>query len=212
MLVNWNTVNNTQWLKACFYLSSLSTSTHEANLLKVVTKNNLQSSACSLLFIIVWQQLMLIINGSGHGWSYLAAQKKMITTDVVNSKIFKLSVSPLCRLCHSADEATDHLISSCSYIAQTQYKKRHDLGASYIHWNLAKLAGLCVHEQWWKHVPRKFPTIQTGRFYGTTQFRQEVPYHIISMTSHFNKQKGWNKIYQCWDSLRFLDFSEVCRK
>jgi len=45
--------------------------------------------------------------------------------------------------------------SSCSYIAQTQYKKRHDLVASYIHWNLAKLAGFCVHEQWWKHVPEK---------------------------------------------------------
>ena len=49
----------------------------------------------------------------------------------------------------------DHLISSCSYIAQTQYKKRHDLVASYIHWNLTKIAGFYVHEQWWKHVPEK---------------------------------------------------------
>ena len=43
-LVNWNTVNNTQLLKVTtgsFYISSLSTSTHEANLLKFVTKNNL---------------------------------------------------------------------------------------------------------------------------------------------------------------------------
>ena len=36
-----------------------------------------------------------------------------------------------------------------------QYKKRHDLVASYIHWNLAKLAGFCVQELWWKHVPEK---------------------------------------------------------
>ena len=84
-----------------------------------------------------------------------AAQEQAITTNVMNKKIFKLSVSPLCRLCHSADETIDHLISSCSYIAQTQYKKRHDLVASYVHWNLAKIAGFYVHEQWWKHVPEK---------------------------------------------------------
>ena len=73
----------------------------------------------------------------------------------MSNKIFKLSVSPLCRLCHSADETIDYLISSCSYIAQKQYKKRHDLVALYIHWNLAKLAGFYVHKQWWKHVPEK---------------------------------------------------------
>ena len=35
-----------------FFFSSLSTSTHVANLLKVVTKNNLRSSARGLLFIL----------------------------------------------------------------------------------------------------------------------------------------------------------------
>ena len=58
-------------------------------------------------------------------------------------------------MCHAADETIDHLISSCSYIAQTQYKKRHDLVASYIHWNFAELAGFYVTEQWWKHVPER---------------------------------------------------------
>ena len=45
--------------------------------------------------------------------------------------------------------------SSCFYTAQTQHKKRHDLVALYIHWILAKLAGFCIHKQWWKHVPEK---------------------------------------------------------
>ena len=44
------------------------------------------------------------------------------------------------------------IIDAC---LQTQYKKRHNLVASFIHWNLAKLARFCVHEQWWKHVPEK---------------------------------------------------------
>ena len=46
MLVNWNTINNTQCLKVTFFFSSLSTSIHEANL--VVAKNNLRSIARGL--------------------------------------------------------------------------------------------------------------------------------------------------------------------
>ena len=61
------------------------------------------------------------------------AQEQATITNVMNNKIFKLSVSPLCRLCHSADEVLDHLISSCSYINQTQYKKRSDLRSFLIH-------------------------------------------------------------------------------
>ena len=103
-----------------------------------------------------WQWAWLKLSGlSPEVEGYLfAAQEQPITTNVM-SKIFKLSVSPLCRLCCSADETIDHLVSGCSYIAQTQYKKRHDLVASNIHWNLAKLAGFCIHEQWWKYVPEK---------------------------------------------------------
>jgi len=68
--------------------------------------------------------------------------EQAITTNVMNNKIFKLPVLPLCRLCQSADKTIDHIISSCSYIAQSQYNKRHDLVASYIHWNLARLTEL----------------------------------------------------------------------
>ena len=83
----------------------------------------------------------------------LAAQEQTITTNVMSNKIFKLPVSSLCRLCHSADKTIDHLVSSCSYIAQSQYKKRHDLVVSYIHWNLTKLAGFYVHGKLWNQVP-----------------------------------------------------------
>ena len=82
----------------------------------------------------------------------LVAQEQAITTNVISNKTFKLLVSPLSRLCHAADETIDHLINSysCSYIAKTQHKV-----PSYIHWNLAKLAGFSVTEQWWKHVPER---------------------------------------------------------
>ena len=68
-------------------------------------------------------------------------------------RIFHLDVSPLCRLCGAADETINHLISSCSYIAQTAYKKRHDQVAKFIHWKLAQYYGFEVVDQWWLHKP-----------------------------------------------------------
>ena len=44
--------NRQYLLQVCCYFSSLSTPIHEANLLEVVTKNNLWSSARVLLFIL----------------------------------------------------------------------------------------------------------------------------------------------------------------
>ena len=67
-LINWNTVNNTQLkvtLQVHFYFGSITTSTHEANLLEVVTKNNLQSSARGFLFIVqAFVIYILLINFS----------------------------------------------------------------------------------------------------------------------------------------------------
>ena len=45
-------LNDRKFLQIRFYFSSLSTSIHEANFLKVFTKSNLLSSACGLLFIL----------------------------------------------------------------------------------------------------------------------------------------------------------------
>ena len=55
----------------------------------------------------------------------MTAQEQALSTNVMRSKNFNLPVSSLCRLCGSADETMDHLISSCHYIAQSQYKKYH---------------------------------------------------------------------------------------
>ena len=83
----------------------------------------------------------------------MAAQEQALSTNVMRSKIFNLPVSSLCRLCGAADETMDHLISSCHYIAQSQYKKRHDIVASYIHWMLSQNNGFSVVEKWWQHKP-----------------------------------------------------------
>ena len=57
----------------------------------------------------------------------------------------------MCRLCSAADETVDHLISSCLYIAQSQYKKCHNIVAFYIHWMLSWNSDFSVVEKWWQH-------------------------------------------------------------
>ena len=52
-----------------------------------------------------------------------------------------------------ADETVDHLIISCSYLVQKEYKGRHNAIASLIHWTLLKKAGYGVQRPWWRHTP-----------------------------------------------------------
>jgi len=73
-----------------------------------------------------------------------AAQEQALTTNVMKRQIFHLDTSSLCRLCRSAYETINHLISSCFFIAQSAYKVRHDRLAKFIHWKLACCYGFEV--------------------------------------------------------------------
>ena len=50
----------------------------------------------------------------------------IITTNCIKVNIFHQPGSALCRLCGCHVESVDHILSSCSTIAQTQYKSKHD--------------------------------------------------------------------------------------
>ena len=43
------------------------------------------------------------------------------------------------------------MVSSCSKIAQTDYKERHDKVASMLHWNLFRKYNLPAADKWWEH-------------------------------------------------------------
>ena len=43
------------------------------------------------------------------------------------------------------------MVSSCSKIAQTEYKERHDKVASMLHWNLCGKYDLLIADKWWEH-------------------------------------------------------------
>ena len=77
----------------------------------------------------------------------MAAQEQVLATNLVKNRIHHLPVFPLCRLCHSCDEMVDHLTSSCSHVAQSQYKARHDQVASFVHWHLCRSSGFDIVNQ-----------------------------------------------------------------
>jgi len=49
------------------------------------------------------------------GGLVFAAQEQALSTNSIKTHIYKMPCSPKCRLCGVADEAVDHLISSCSF-------------------------------------------------------------------------------------------------
>ena len=68
----------------------------------------------------------------------MAAQDQALRTNAIRAKIDKTTEDSQCRLCKEKEESVDHLVSSCSKIAQTDYKERHNKVATMLHWNLCK--------------------------------------------------------------------------
>jgi hypothetical protein len=58
--------------------------------------------------------------------------------DIIKKHICGLdSIIDKCRICGTEGETIEHIISSCTVLAQSEYKKRHDIFAKIIHMNLA---------------------------------------------------------------------------
>ena len=49
----------------------------------------------------------------------IAAQDQALAVRAIQSAIYGLPVSPWCRVCHTASENIDHLLSSCTPLAPT---------------------------------------------------------------------------------------------
>ena len=82
-----------------------------------------------------------------------AAQEQALSTNVIKANIYKMLCSTKCRLCGIMDETIDHLMSSCLYLAQREYKRRHDCVASLVHYTLPKQSRFTVPEVWWRYSP-----------------------------------------------------------
>ena len=71
--------------------------------------------------------------------------------NAIKAKIDETSSNSKCRLCKVKEESIDHLVRSCSKIAQTDYKERHNKVASMLHWKLCRKNNLPTINKWWEH-------------------------------------------------------------
>jgi hypothetical protein len=69
-----------------------------------------------------------------------AIQDRVIITRNYKKHICGLQlIVDKCRICGTEGEIIEHIISSCTVLVQSEYKKRHDIFAKIIHINLAVL-------------------------------------------------------------------------
>jgi hypothetical protein len=77
-----------------------------------------------------------------------AIQDRVINTRNYKKHIYGLqSIIDKCRICGTEGETIEHIISSCTVLAQSEYKKRHDIFAKIIHMNLAVKFNLLKNTQ-----------------------------------------------------------------
>jgi hypothetical protein len=77
-----------------------------------------------------------------------AIQDRVIKTKNYKKHICGLqSIIDKCRICGTEGETIVHIISSCTVLVQSEYKKRHDIFAKIIHMNLAVKFNLLKNTQ-----------------------------------------------------------------
>ena len=70
------------------------------------------------------------------------------------SKILKDGTDPACRICGQFQETIDHVVAGCPELAKTEYLRRHNRAATYLHWNLCKEFNINTKEKWYEHEPQ----------------------------------------------------------
>jgi hypothetical protein len=104
---------------------------------------------------------------------------------VINTRNYKKHICGLqsiidkCRICGTEGETIEHIISSCSVLAQSEYKKRHDIFAKIIHMNLAVKFNLLKNTQ--PHYTL------TGNKNGTLISQQQI-IPIIPILMYFDQE------------------------
>jgi hypothetical protein len=59
----------------------------------------------------------------------------------------RFAIDRICRICGTEGETIEHIISSCTVLVQSEYKKRHDIFANVIRMNLAVKFNLLMDTQ-----------------------------------------------------------------
>ena len=91
----------------------------------------------------------------------------------------------------SHDETVRHILCSCAKLAQTEYRKRHNVVGRVIHWEMCKEYGVECSDKWYEHPSKSVEeneevnlfwdfTIQTDR-----EIHHRRPDIVIQNENHF---------------------------
>ena len=74
-------------------------------------------------------------------------------------------IDDICRICHSSKESTTHILTSCTLIAQSLYKARHDKMLRPIYYRLLEKYDLLNQQNLlsWYHQPPPLATVENSR-------------------------------------------------
>ena len=112
----------------------------------------------------------------------MAAQDQAIRTNAINS-------DSKCRLCKVKKETINHLVSSCSKIAQTDYKEWRDKVVSMLHWKLCRTYNLPTAEKWWEHKVDK--VLQKEDVKILWDFKMQMDKHTTYQSSLWLRRSGY---------------------
>ena len=63
---------------------------------------------------------------------------KPSNTQLIRQEVFQAILLILCRLCNEKTESIALIVSACSILAKSQYRKYHGKIGTYVHWLLYK--------------------------------------------------------------------------
>ena len=82
-----------------------------------------------------------------------AAQENALRTRKYRASILKEDVKEECRMCGDHPETVGHLVSACTKLAQTEYRRRHDKMGLRVYWEVCGVYGVKRSERWHLEVP-----------------------------------------------------------
>ena len=103
-----------------------------------------------------------------------AAQNNAIRTNYIKERINKTRQTIKCMLCSNRGEMINHIISTCSKLAQKEYKTWHDLVGKVIHRGLRKKFD--YSNKWYMRNPKSVLKNETRK--GLWDFENQTDYLI----------------------------------
>ena len=93
-----------------------------------------------------------------------SAQEQALQTNWLKSRITGGEVDRMCRKCKQYPEKVSHIVSGCSKLASSAYRKRHDRMGLRVYWEICKNYGIKCSEKWYQETPDSVRISNCGKF------------------------------------------------